>query len=330
MGKWTNVPPNKGPFQRELFIFQPLTFSGCEFLGRKQNGYAIDLFCTWLMLTRQWEKNTVATTNPATTQQQHCEYRFQTRLLESLSVVFGLKNFSLRNSWIKDQICLSFLFLKFRTGGFSASLMVGTAPVGMGWDYQAYNVDSTPYNTCGLSRMVCKLWKKDKKRFHTKLDLGSLVGGWTKPFWKKNTSQIGSMFPSRFENKTPLKAPPWILLVCFWSASTPHAISSTQILSYTTHWAKPFVFPLPRSFSTHHRHFRRASICLAVISLASPSAHGRTRAQTCIPSGSLWWWRMPILSVSTNWTPSFSCTKIVWFAHFAKPSHSWSRAFIIF
>lgn len=157
------------------------------------------------MLTRQWEKNTVATTNPATTQQQHCEYRFQTRLLESLSVGLGLKNFSLRTSWIKDQICLSFLFLKFRTGGFSASLMVGTAPVGMGCDYQAYNVDSIPYNTCGLKNGFQTLKKRNSHK----------IGSWISSWWlnqailkKTNASQIGSMFPSRFENKTPLKPPP--------------------------------------------------------------------------------------------------------------------------
>lgn len=82
-------------------------------------------------------KNTVATTNPTTTQQKHCECPFQTRLLESLSLGLGLKNFSLRNSWIKDQICLSFLFLKFQPVVFSASLMVVQPPVGRAWDYQA-------------------------------------------------------------------------------------------------------------------------------------------------------------------------------------------------
>lgn len=73
-----------------------------------------------------------------------------------------------------------------------------------------------------------------------KLDQSSLLGLRIKHLWKYHLHLVGMLSVSE---------------------KTPHAISSTQISSYTTRWANPFVFPalsrvpwLPCSFSTHHCH----------------------------------------------------------------------------
>lgn len=129
-GKMNECPPRKGTIPKGTIIFQPLTFTGCSFSGRKQNGYAIDRFSTWLiMLIQQWEKNTVATTNPTTTQQKHCQYRFQTRLLDCLShSVWASRTSPCETVGSKTRSAWAFCSWSFGTVGFSASLMVGTTP----------------------------------------------------------------------------------------------------------------------------------------------------------------------------------------------------------